>query len=98
MAKKIMLPSGFVSIQYTEEEQQQTWNQFESYDKTVSSPDYVHKTNDRRELPYQVLKEITLAPDQYELTIRANNKTVTFKCNLLNIQAKTNKKVFECFS
>ena len=97
MATTIISESGFNLKMYTNYEQNKTWSEFEAFDKIVASPKHVKYTNDRLELPYQLLKETKLTYDTYIKTIKANNTIVAVKCNWKNENEKTNKAVSKCF-
>ena len=97
MAQTFINNNGMKIKMYSEAEQNKTWNEFEAFDKMVASPSHIKYTNDRAELPYQLLKEVKPTYDTYIKTIKANNKTVVVKCNWKNENDKTNKAVAKCF-
>ena len=82
---------------YSKEEQNKTWKEFEDYDRLHKSPNHIKYTNDREELPYQVLSEETISYDNYIKVIKANGKTVKVKFNTLNENDKINKAVKKLF-
>lgn len=97
MATTIISESGFNLKMYSDAEQNKTWSEFEAFDKMVASPSHIKYTNDRAELPYQLLKEVKSTYDTYIKTIKANNVIVVVKCNWKNENEKTNKAVAKCF-
>lgn len=97
MTKTFMNDNGMIIKMYSKAEQNKTWDDFEAFDKMVLSPGHIKYTNDRNELPYQLLKEVKVTYDTYIKTIKANSKIVVVKCNWKNENDKTNKAVAKCF-
>lgn len=97
MAQTFVNNSGMIIKMYSQKEQDATWNELEAFDKMVASPNHIKYTNDRNELPYQILKEVKPTYDTYIKTIKANNKIVVVKCNWKNENDKTNKAVAKLF-
>ena len=93
MATTYTTDSGFIIKEMTDREQKEFLAEMDAYDKMVSSPDYIRHTNDRYELPYQLLNEVEIAFEKYELTVKANGKTKKFKASLTKLNDKTNLEV-----
>lgn len=82
---------------YSKEEQNKTWREFDDFDKKQKRPKHIKYTNDREELPYQVLSEECISYDNYIKVIKANDKTIKVKFNTLNENDKINKAVKKLF-
>jgi hypothetical protein len=96
--KKVILDSGLISYQYTKEEQDKTWAMFDNFDAMVSSPDYIHYTNDRYQLPYKKLKE-TFDKEKliYHVELLANDRLIKVKGKVGKLTDNINKAVKKSF-
>lgn len=98
MATKVKLTSGLIAWHCTEKEINDTWDMFDKYDSEVSSPDYIHRTNDRLELPYNQLSEIfDKATLIYHVELFANGKKIKAKGKIEKLNDNINKAVRKAF-
>lgn len=99
MATKVKLSSGLIAWHCSEKEIQQTWDMFDKYDKEVLDPNYIHKTNDRFELPYNQIKEtFDKSTLTYHLELLANGKNIKVRGKIEKLNDNINKAVRRAFN
>ena len=98
MATKVILESGLIAWHCSDAEIAQTWQIFDKYDKETSSPNYIHRTNDRLELPYnQISETFDKSTLVYYVELIANGKRIKAKGKVERLNDNINKAVRKAF-